>query len=60
MGVQPFLFVKLPFRKRSTAELASCNETQASETESECTEACKSNYPAKQGYIIPVISVHSG
>ena len=40
-----YFIVKLQFRKRSTAELASCNETQVSETE--CAETCRSNYPAK-------------
>jgi hypothetical protein len=40
------LFVKLQFRKCSASELVSCNETQVSETE--CTEACRSNYPAKR------------
>ncbi len=40
------LFVKLQIRECSVPELASCNETQTSETK--CTEACWSNYPAKR------------
>ena len=41
--------MKLQLRKRSATELVCCNETQASETE--CSEACRSNYPAKRRVI---------
>ena len=40
--------VRLQLRKRSTAELASCNETQTSETK--CTGVCWSNYPISEAY----------
>ena len=58
-GNNLFFIVETPIPKANNlkvtigvAELVSCNETQALETE--CTEACRSNYPAKRRVFIPV------